>query len=225
MKLIQGSLSLAVLLSAASAVAQVFVYQDVGGTDLYASTSGGTPGIAGDLVTLANTARTVTDLTVGLRGDMTGATADLSLSFYSPGPPDPDNDGYPTVGAQIGQTITQTAVPVQNGSFNFTFTGVNITVPDNVIWAVSIDNLTQGANLGWTFSEPPTVGSSDPAFAYLGLNNPLSVNVDPNTPPMYNLTAEITAVPEPALYPVLFGLLCLGLAVKHRVRLSPYASA
>ena len=210
----------------------MIVYDAPGGTTAYATVNGPTPGAAGDLVSLAGGANTITSLTVPLLGQGTVAspTADLALNFYNVGPnvTDPVTGMTgPSVGTQIDSTITLTAVPVQNGTFSVNFGGLNLAVPANVIWSVSILNLTAGMNLSWT-TGTPTVGSSDSSFAYLNIPGSGLIagtlsslgqapTFDLNVPSLSNLAATITAVPEPALYPTLFGLLCLGFIWARRV--------
>jgi hypothetical protein len=195
---------------------QIIVYQDTGGSNLYAGVAGGSePAAAGDLVTLSGAGNSLTSLTAGFLGigNSAGATATLSLSFFNPGSPDPVSH-LPTVGTQIGSAVTMPNVSVPNGNFDVTFSGLNTTVPNNVIWAITISTLTGTGTLGWTFSGNPTVGSSDATFAYQGI--PLSVGglqpvLDANpTAPTSNLTAEILAVPEPATYSIVFATLCLA---------------
>src|ERR1041385_6335372 len=133
-------------LSTATGLTQLIVYEDTGGTDFYASVSGGSPpSAAGDLVTLAGGGNTVTSLTAGFRGAdiLAGATASFSLNFYNPGPLVTVNGlTAPSVGTQIGSTVTLPSVPVQSGNFDVTLSSLNITVPNSVIWAVTIADLT-----------------------------------------------------------------------------------
>jgi hypothetical protein len=219
-----------IALSTGSVSAQVIVYQNIGGTTPYQQVTGPSPGAAGDEVTLSGGANTITSFTVGLVGSgvTVGATADLTLNFYAPGPLVTATIGGvmvsgPSVGDQIGSTITQTLVPLQNGAFNFTFAGLSQTAPSDVIWAVSIENLTTGVTLGWSkTTTPPTAGNSDPTFAYfnipgVGLIPAGAPSFDSNpSNPTSNLSAIIEAVPEPAAYPVLFAILCLGLLIQRR---------
>jgi hypothetical protein len=218
-------LVLGILTYSISASGQMIVYDAPGGTTAYATVNGPTPGAAGDLVTLTSGATTITSFSLPMlgQGTVTSPTADLALNFYNVGPNVTDpltGMTGPSVGTQIDSTFTLTAVPLQNGTFNVTFNNLNLAVPGNVIWAVSVMNLTTGMNLSWTIGTP-TVGSSDSSFAYLNIPGSGLIagtlsslgqppTFDLNVPSLSNLAATITAVPEPVLYPALFGVLCLG---------------
>ena len=97
----------------------------------------------------------------------------------------------------------------------YTLSGLNVTVHDSFIWAVGA-KVTADEFFEWQYANPPTVGSSDAAFAYVQSGSTtfspgLSFSSNPTLPD--NLAARITAVPEPRAYPAITALLLAGASV------------
>lgn len=194
----------------ARTAAQFIVFENTSHIGTYAAYSAeGVVATLGDQVSLAGTARTLTEFAVGMSasGD-TPYTADVSLSLYQVGAGN-------TVGSQIGSTVTLTGVLFPDGPSLVTFAGLSTTVPDQFIWGVTVANLSDPANVlvGWRYGGPPSSGSSDSGFAYsstVSAGFPAGLAPESSGFHIENLVARITAVPEPQEYLVAFGLLLLG---------------
>jgi len=117
----------------------------------------------GDQITLGGTDRSATDATTQFFNVLsTSGTFDATLSFYTVGV-------KPAVaGSLLGSfTMTNIAIsgfdlnnPLTSGTTNVTFSGLNLTLPDEVIFVLTVANVLN-ADLGLTLFDPPTVGSSD----------------------------------------------------------------
>ena len=177
----------------------------------------------GDEITLAGTDRNVNEFQFQyfLSGNASGnETADLR--FYA-------NDG-PTVSRTLpdGSTIqvpTPGTLLYDSGSFSLSkgfqvadATGLNVTVPNNFTWTVTLNGVDSNESAGLLLYDPPTVGSS---FADFWQKNNGSWNTylfDNGATPA-NFAARVSAVPEPATiaYALLAGASWLGyLGFKRR---------
>jgi hypothetical protein len=165
----------------------------------------------GDEITLAGTDRLATSAVVQFFSDGSAGTFDATLELFNVGSP---------VGAQIGSGATVTGISVAgdpNGDeVNVTFTLPNLLVPDSLIFAVSIANLSSGAAIdGLELDDPVTIGSSDPTFAVANSGSGLTtVGTLDNVFFELNATSS-SAVPEPATAG-LAGSALLALALRRR---------
>ena len=147
----------------------------------------------GDQIQLGGTDRYATTATVQFynNGDSAG-TFDATLTLLNVGSP---------VGSVIGNyTVTGISAPLGGVSgFNVNFTGLNTTVPNDLVFAVSVGNETRGVNMGLDLFEPPTVGSSDNTFLVVsnGTYSTLATD-DENVFFELQATTAPTGVPEPS---------------------------
>lgn len=114
--------------------------------------AGASPIRSGDQVTLAGTARTVTDFTFtyntsGFDGDET-----FVLWFFK-------NDG---AGGEPGTLLFASASQALTSGVGVlrTVSGLSVTVPDTFTWAIEVLGYTGDDSLAWRVFDPPTVGSS-----------------------------------------------------------------
>ena len=179
---------------------QTFVYTAAGISEL------------GDTITLGGTARTLTDATVQFFNlSDGGGTFDASLRFWNTGAP---------VGSQIGSTYTVNSQSISGlGTTNVTFSGLNLLVPNTLIFTVSVANFGF-TDLGLNSFEPPSVGSSNNAQIITrnaaGFLAAATTAGEGNLYLLLNATT-VNAVPEPSPL-VLSGVAVIGLLAARRRR-------
>lgn len=163
----------------------------------------------GDVVTLAGTERLLTDVSVQFFNlSTTAGSFDATLRFYDSTVPVP-------VGAQIGASYTSTAIAIGGLDIRtVTFTGLNLVVPDSIVFTVQVLNAGT-LDLGLNAFEPPTLGSSDNATLVWG--NPGSLAVGLAGAGTGNLYFQANAVPVPEPSTLWMGALGV-LALLHRTR-------
>ena len=112
----------------------------------------------GDQIHLSGTNRTATQAVVQFFNSGLGGTFDTTLRFFNLGAP---------VGSQIGPSFALIGVTAgASTSFNVNFTALNLVVPTDLIFTVSIANQSAGVVIeGLNMFEPPTIGSSSSLFA------------------------------------------------------------
>jgi hypothetical protein len=188
------------LLGVTPSVGAVVVYDNTTTAEGPALSGSGAAPELGDQVTLAGTARLVTDLLFGYATEATGVTA--RVRFYA-------NDGLGgapnTVLFDSGSFVLTPGVNVDKS-----FSGISVPVPDTFTWAVAY-SIPPGAAFGFGLLEydPPTVGSSDDFVWNKVGGNWFQANF-PNS--VENLKASITAVSAPVPEPATLLLLATGLA-------------
>lgn len=175
----------------------------------------------GDQVTMTRPG-TITDFQVELFNfaDDSG-TADFTLFIHAVGPGN-------TVGTLLGSaSVTGVAIPSvsDGGFFDVLLTGLSIVVPQEIIWLLALDAVSNlDLEFGPNLYDPPTIGSSDPEFAWLRIGPnyfDFSLGADPA-----NFNARITmeplappppgsGVPEPATT-LLAGVVLAGAALAAR---------
>lgn len=85
---------------------------------------------------------------------------DAELNFFQVGAP---------VGSELGSFDLTGIASVGSDVINLTFDlGTILNVPQDIIFTVSVSNLSPGMDLGLDMFEPPTVGSSDNTFMIAG---------------------------------------------------------
>jgi hypothetical protein len=144
----------------------------------------------GDEITLAETGILATAATVQFYSNGSAGTFDATLQLFNIGSP---------VGAQIGPDFVVTGIPVTGDpagdEVNVTFSLPNLSVPESLIFAVSISNQSAGVFVdGLELYDPPTLGSSNPSFAIATSGSGL--NTVSTTDNLY-FELDGTAVPEP----------------------------
>jgi hypothetical protein len=82
-------------------------------------------------------------------------TFDAELSLYNLGSP---------VGSLIGSSTVTGISTVGSDVIDVNFDLSSVTVPQDLVFAVSLNNVSQGVDPGLDLFEPPAVGSSDPTF-------------------------------------------------------------
>ena len=112
----------------------------------------------GDQIHLGGTNRLATQATVQFYNSGLAGTFDSTLRFFNVGAP---------VGSQIGSAFTLTGIAAGSGaSFNVNFLTLNLVVPTDLIFTVSVSNQSTGVAIeGLNMFEPPTIGSSSNQFA------------------------------------------------------------
>ena len=192
---------------------------DTGSTLQYSSN--GFTGI-GDQITLGGSERFATQATTQFFNLLsTAGTFNATLSLYSVGV------NPAVVGSLLGRyTVSNIAIggfdinnPNTSGTTTVTFSGLNVTVPTNLIFVLSVSSVVR-ANLGLTLFDPPTVGSSNNGFFISATGNTFAVV--PGDPGFANVNFSLTATaqqatPEPATLSVVAGGLA-GLALLRRRR-------
>jgi len=169
----------------------------------------------GDQIHLGGTDRYATTATVQFynNGDTAG-TFDATLTLLNVGSP---------VGSVIGTyTVTNIAAPLGGVSgFNVDFTGLDTTVPDDLIFVVSVANQTGTLDLGLDLFEPPTVGSSDNTFLIVNDGSTYSTPATDHENVFFELQASTapTGVPEPStMVTIATALIILAAFIRARRR-------
>lgn len=175
--------------------------------------SGGTVAdeIGDEIVLAANTPRTVNAFQLqyfaqGLSGD-----EQVVVHFY-PNTGPVDGQGFATPNSTPIFTSTPLALSVQNGRGVLNLENLNVTVPDSFTWAVQFSGVTGSEVAGLVINGPPTIGTSyndywekaSGTWARYQFTNP---------PQPGSFGAEITAVPEPAVTAVTYGVGALALVL------------
>jgi hypothetical protein len=176
----------------------------------------------GDQVTLAGTARTVTDFTfeyVGWFDPDPNRTVTATVQFYS------NNGAGNTPGTLL---FKSDPFAVLFGHNDMALSGLSVNVPDTFTWTIqSTLRQTAGQDMLYIMmSDGMTIGASDPSFVWmkddveLGQGWMKNTELYPGQPENYiaSISATATAVPEPSAF-MLFGAALLGmLPLKKKIR-------
>jgi hypothetical protein len=164
----------------------------------------------GDDITLGGTDRTLTDASVQFFnvGSSTG-TFDATLRFYNLA--QNPLGSFQNVGLTIGGSDVLTV----------TFPSLNLTVPDQFIFTVSVSNVAAGLDLGLNAFEPPSVGQSDSGSIMLddgtGLTASSTLTGEGNLYFVANArTPGPNGVPEPSVLVLVALAVVVGSAVTRR---------
>ncbi|MBM3786544.1 MAG: PEP-CTERM sorting domain-containing protein [Acidobacteria bacterium] len=159
----------------------------------------------GDQISLGGTERNATQAMAQFYNFGAIGTFDAVLQFYAVGAPL----------SQIGGPYTVTGIAAAaNAVIDVTFTGLGLTLPDEVIFQLSVLNSSSGVDVGPNLFDPPIFGSSSNSF-FIGdtVNQTTGLNVD-NI--YFRLEAD-GAIPEPST--IVLSALCLaGIAALRRHR-------
>lgn len=185
---------------------------DTGNTFLY---SFGPYVEIGDQIALVSTQRAAnTAVTQFFNNGGSAGTFDATLRFFQVGAP---------VGAQIGGSFTATGNSIASlGVLNVSWALGGLVLPDNVIFTLSVSNLTGSPDLGLDLFDAPTVGTSSNAFFIAAKSGPIYSQVSSGDVPAdsnvyFSLDASAASVPEPGT--MLLTLLALPAFALARRRL------
>lgn len=153
-----------------------------------------------DLVTLAGTARFVTDFSIDLVSFNDNTTsADVTLTLYT------NSGGLP---GSVLWSGTVAGVDPSAAGTEVSFAPM-ITVADTLIFGVSLTNIVgqTGDFMGFRATvQPPVVGESGVGALRLD-STTMAWEVDPFAESTFNIQARITAIPAPGLFvPGVIGL-------------------
>jgi hypothetical protein len=128
---------------------------------------------------------------VQMFNDGSAGTFDAELDFFQVGNP---------VGSEIGSFALTGIASAGSDVIDVNFDlGAILNVPQDIIFTVSVSNLSSGVDLGLDMFEPPTVGSSDNTFMIAesgGVYSQLPVN---NENVYFQLSGTAsTSAPEPS---------------------------
>jgi len=166
----------------------------------------------GDQITLAGASfnRTITSfrfdyyLSHGVNGD-----EQATLTVYDATGP----------GGSPGKVLfTDGPFNITSGYNTVTDSGLNVAVPDTIIWTVKFTGVEGTEQAGLLFYNPPTVGSSFDDY-WEKVNGVWTLNrFTPSGGPVANFGAQVLAIPEPTTiaYALLAGLVVLGATAYRR---------
>ena len=163
----------------------------------------------GDSITLGGTARTLTDASVQFFNLATAGTFSATLRFFNPAAP---------VGTQIGSSYLASGLSINSQDIlTVTFSGLNLLVPNNLVFTVAISNVTGGADLGLNAFEPPLTGSSNNAQIITSTDN-VNFLAESTIAGQGNLYLQLNAsdVPEPATITLAGGAIMALLILRKR---------
>jgi hypothetical protein len=179
---------------------------DTGDTVLY---SVGPYTALGDDIHLAS-AGTADMAEIELFNNGDAGTFDAQLNFFNVGAP---------VGSPLGSFGVADIPSAGSDVIDIHFVlGAGLSVPQNLIFTVTVSNMSPNMDLGVDMFQPPTVGSSDPSFMIVessDVYNQLGTN-DENVYFQLNGTAEGAAPEGSSLTQFGTGLLLMGIGAWGR---------
>jgi len=107
---------------------------------------------------------------------------------------------------------------ITSGYNTVTDSGLNVSVPDTIIWTVQFTGISANESVGLLFYNPPTVGSSFDDY-WEKVNGVWTLSrFTPSGGPVANFGAQVLAIPEPSTvqYALLAGLAALGVMAYRR---------
>lgn len=163
----------------------------------------------GERISLGGTDRVLTDVTVQFFNALsTAGSFDAEIQLYGTGSP---------VGSLLGTFAANGNAIGGQSTLNVSFAGLNLQVPTDMAYVVSVSNVVGPLELGLNAFDPPTIGTS---HNQLLLVNPGTGLVEPATQQglgnLYFL-AHAAPVPEPsAILLAAMGVLALMSATRRR---------
>ena len=170
--------------------------------------------VLGDQIELVSSG-TATQAAVELFNAGGAGTFDLELDFYAIGSP---------VGAHLGSSTLSGVTSSGSDVLDLTFAlGAGIALPQDVIFTLSVSNMSAGLDLGLDFFEPPAVGSSDNSFMIASTDGTTFYHLLTNSENVYfTLSGNGSSmVPEPSsATSALCGLVAIGTILWGRTRIN-----
>jgi len=135
---------------------------------------------------------------------------DAELDFFNVGSP---------VGSSLG-SFNLTGIPsVGSDVIDLTFGLGGLTVPQDLVFTVSVNNMSPNMDLGVNMFEPPTVGTSDNSFMIAATAGPALSELGTNSENVYfqlSGTSGVSEAPEVSSLTLLgTGLLVMGLSARR----------
>lgn len=163
----------------------------------------------GERISLGGTDRVLTDVTVQFSNALpTAGSFDAEIQLYGTGSP---------VGSLLGTFAANGNAIGGQSILNVSFTGLNLQVPTDMAYAVSVSNVVGPLELGLNAFSPPTIGSSHDQLLLINAGNGLvDIASQPGLGNLYFL-AHTAPVPEPsAILLAAMGVLALMSATRRR---------
>lgn len=158
----------------------------------------------GDRITLGGTNRLANEATVELYNGGSDGNFNATLRFYLPGSP---------VGAVLGVFSLIDLFAASGSVFQITFTGLNLTIPDEMIFTLAVSDADSGVDLGVNLYDPPgSIGESATNFLIVrdGTFSALPAGVNSNVYFQLDASEVPTAdVPEPSTVILTAAALCV----------------
>lgn len=161
----------------------------------------------GDQIQLAS-AGTATQALVQMYNAGDPGTFDAELDFWTP------------VGSFLGSYDSLGNISIGGDVINLTFDlATGLALPQNVVFTVSVSNLSASLNLGLDMFEPPTTGSSDNTFMIAETAGTAFFQIDTNNENVYFQLSGTGSAAAPEISTSMLlgtGLLALGFAALLR---------